>query len=82
MEQKYTDVVNAVRALISGEKEEMSVLANVAAELHDSMGYFWVGFYLVREGELRLGPFQGPVAWARRLRYGVGAGKDPDCAQC
>ena len=44
MEQKYTDVVTAVRALISGEKEEMSVLANVAAELHDSMGYFWAGF--------------------------------------
>ena len=62
MEQKYKDVVNAVRALISGEKEEMSVLANVAAELHDSMGYFWVGFYLVRGGELRLGPFQGPVS--------------------
>lgn len=71
MEQKYTDVVNAVRALISGEKEEMSVLANVAAELHDSMGYFWVGFYLVREGELRLGPFQGPVA-CYRIRHGRG----------
>lgn len=38
MEQKYKDVISAVRALISGEKEEMSVLANVAAELHDSMG--------------------------------------------
>jgi hypothetical protein len=71
MEQKYTDVVNAVRALISDEKEEMSVLANVAAELHDSMGYFWVGFYLVRGGELRLGPFQGPVA-CYRIRYGRG----------
>ena len=57
MEQKYTDVVNAVRALISDEKEEMSVLANVAAE--------------VREGELRLGPFQGPVA-CYRIRHGRG----------
>ena len=71
MEQKYKDVISAVRALISGEKEEMSVLANVAAELHDSMGYFWVGFYLVREGELRLGPFQGPVA-CYRIRHGRG----------
>jgi GAF domain-containing protein len=40
----------------------MSVLANVAAVIHTTFGFWWTGFYLVRESELRLGPFQGPVA--------------------
>ena len=49
-------------ALVEGETEEMSVLANVAAVIHETFGFWWTGFYLVRQGELRLGPFQGPVA--------------------
>ena len=49
-------------ALIEGETEEMSVLANVSAALKEHFGWFWVGFYLDRSGELRLGPFQGSVA--------------------
>ena len=49
-------------ALIEGETEEMSVLANVSAALKEHFDWFWVGFYLDRSGELRLGPFQGSVA--------------------
>ncbi|MBQ8675365.1 MAG: GAF domain-containing protein [Bacteroidaceae bacterium] len=64
MEKKhiYEQLLPQMAALIEGETEEMSVLANVAALLKDRFGWFWTGFYLVRDGELRVGPFQGPVA--------------------
>ena len=64
MEEKYKLLVSQVSALIAGEKNRVSVLSNVAAALHDTFPdrYFWVGFYMVEEGELQLGPFQGPVA--------------------
>jgi len=61
-QKKYDELLPQVSALIEGEHEEMSVLANVSAALKDAFGWFWVGFYLEREGELRLGPFQGTVA--------------------
>ncbi|MCR4603424.1 MAG: GAF domain-containing protein [Prevotella sp.] len=61
-QKKYDELFPQVRALIDGEHEEMSVLANVSAALKESFGWFWVGFYLERDGELRLGPFQGTVA--------------------
>lgn len=58
----YDELMPALASLTEGEHEEMSVLANVVAVLKERFGWFWVGFYLEREGELRLGPFQGPVA--------------------
>ena len=61
-QEKYDGLLPQVAALIEGEKEEMSVLANVSAALKERFGWFWIGFYLEREGELRLGPFQGTVA--------------------
>ena len=61
-QRQYDELLPQLQALIEGEKEEMSVLANVCAVLKEQFGWFWVGFYLEREGELRLGPFQGPVA--------------------
>ena len=61
-QNKYDELLPQIAALVKGEHEEMSVLANVSAALKDCFGWFWVGFYLEREGELRLGPFQGPVA--------------------
>ena len=70
--EKYEELLPQIRSLISGETEEMSVLANVAAVLHETFDdFFWTGFYLVREGELRLGPFQGPVA-CMHIQYGRG----------
>ena len=61
-QRKYDELIPQIAALIEGETEEMSVLANVSAALKEAFGWFWVGFYLEREGELRLGPFQGSVA--------------------
>lgn len=61
-EEKYAELLPQLAALIEGEREEMSVLANVSAVLKEAFGWFWVGFYLERDGELRLGPFQGSVA--------------------
>jgi GAF domain-containing protein len=61
--EKYEELLPQISALIEGENEEVSVLANVAAVLHESFDqFFWTGFYLMRNGELRLGPFQGSVA--------------------
>ena len=59
---KYEELLPQVAALIDGEDDRVSVMANVAAALHQAMGFFWTGFYVVAAGELRLGPFQGPVA--------------------
>ena len=61
-QQEYDELLPQLASLIEGEKEEMSVLANVSAVLKERFGWFWVGFYLEREGELRLGPFQGTLA--------------------
>jgi len=60
--EKYQLLLPQVQSLVEGENNEMGVLANVSAALHEAMDFFWVGFYLVRDGELVLGPFQGSVA--------------------
>ena len=61
-QQIYDELTAQLNALMEGESEEMSVLANVSAALAERFPWFWTGFYLEREGELRLGPFQGTVA--------------------
>ena len=58
----YQLLAKQVEGLIGGENNPVGQLANAAALLHEAMGWWWTGFYLVDEGELRLGPFQGPVA--------------------
>lgn len=50
---------------IADEHEEVSVLANTTAALRQAFGWFWIGFYLVRNDKLVLGPFQGDVACYR-----------------
>ena len=60
--KRYEELLPQVAALIAGEDDRVSIMANVAAALHQSMGFFWTGFYVVSGNELRLGPFQGPVA--------------------
>ena len=62
--EQYKQLVQQLLALLEGEHAYMSVLANTAAALRDMFGerFFWVGFYMVSEGELVLDPFQGPVA--------------------
>lgn len=63
-EEQYKQLVRQLLALLEGEHAYVSVLANTAAALRDTFGerFFWVGFYMVSEGELVLGPFQGPAA--------------------
>ena len=56
---------------MSTEEDLIANLANISAALHEGMGFWWVGFYLVKGNELVLGPFQGPIA-CTRIRKGKG----------
>lgn len=61
--QLYAELIPQIKSLIDGIDNQVGALANVAALLHDTLPYFfWVGFYIVRNDQLKLGPFQGPVA--------------------
>lgn len=61
--QLYAELIPQVKSLIDGVGNHVGALANVAALLHDTLPYFfWIGFYIVRNDQLELGPFQGPVA--------------------
>ena len=60
--EKYQLLQQQIKALSAGETDQVAVMANVAAAIHLEMGFWWTGFYRVQNGELVLGPFQGPVA--------------------
>ena len=60
--EKYQLLTEQIRALVEGETDMVAVMANVVAAIHETMGFFWTGFYRVVSDELVLGPFQGPVA--------------------
>ena len=64
-EEKYKELLPQVKALIYGETDLIANLSNIMAALKTTMNFLWVGVYLVKEGELVLGPFQGPVACTR-----------------
>ena len=70
-EEKYQHFLPDWELLISGETDEIAVLANTCAALREAFGFFWIGFYLVKNGQLVLGPFQGDVA-CYRIRKGRG----------
>ena len=61
-DEKYQLLTEQIKALVEGETDVVAVMANVAAAIHETMGFFWTGFYRVIGRELILGPFQGPVA--------------------
>lgn len=63
--EKYRSLIPQIKNLIDGEEDLIANLANIAAALKYGMGFYWVGFYLVKHGELVLGPFQGPIACTR-----------------
>lgn len=70
--QRYEQFIADFAPLIEGETDITAVLANTAAALHEALGFFWVGFYLVKDSDwLSLGPFQGSVA-CYRIRRGRG----------
>jgi L-methionine (R)-S-oxide reductase len=70
-EEQYAALVPQIKALIETEHDWIANLANVAAALKSQFGFHWVGFYLVKNEELVLGPFQGPVA-CTRIAFGRG----------
>jgi L-methionine (R)-S-oxide reductase len=61
----YEALFPQMEALLSGESDTIANMANFCAALKEAFGFFWVGFYLVKEGELVLGPFQGSIACMR-----------------
>ena len=61
----YNEIVPQIEALVDGEPDLVANLANIAAVLKEALGFFWVGFYLAKDGALVLGPFQGPLACTR-----------------
>lgn len=69
--EQYESLIPQIKGLLDGEPDLIANLANVAAALKEQFGWLWVGFYLVKENELVLGPFQGPVA-CTRIRKGRG----------
>jgi len=69
--ERYRSLLPQIKALTEGETDLVANLANVAAALKEQFGWLWVGFYLVKDGELVVGPFQGPVA-CTRIRKGRG----------
>jgi len=68
---QYESIIPQIEALLYGEDDFVANMANVAAALKEQFRWFWVGFYLVKNEELVLGPFQGPVA-CTRIRKGKG----------
>ena len=63
--ERYRKVELQIKAFLESETDLMANLANISAALKENFHFFWVGFYLVKEGELVLAPFQGPVACSR-----------------
>ena len=70
-EEKYSVLRSALASLISDETDIIAILSNVSAAIQETFNFLWVGFYLVKDKELVLGPFQGPVA-CFRIKFGQG----------
>jgi GAF domain-containing protein len=70
-EEQYESLLPQMEALVSGEPDLIANLANVSAALKEQFRWLWTGFYLVKQNELVLGPFQGPIA-CTRIRKGKG----------
>lgn len=69
--EQYESLLPQLRALIEGENDVVANLSNIMSALKYGMSYFWVGIYLVKDNQLVLGPFQGPVA-CTRIAFGKG----------
>jgi L-methionine (R)-S-oxide reductase len=70
-EEQYLELIPQIAALIEGEPDLVANLANITAALKQQFEWLWVGFYLVKDNELVLAPFQGPVA-CTRIKKGRG----------
>lgn len=70
-QERYAALLPQVKSLCEGESDMIAKMANVSALLHSEFGFWWTGFYRVLDGELVLGPFQGPIACIH-IAYGRG----------
>ncbi len=70
-QEAYKAILPQIASLVAGERDMIANMANVAAVLHETFGFWWTGFYRVEGQQLILGPFQGPVA-CTRIPYGKG----------
>lgn len=70
-EEAYQGLIPQIRGLVEGEPDLIANLANISAAIHQQFGWLWTGFYLVKQDELVLGPFQGPIA-CTRIKKGRG----------
>ena len=70
-EEQYASLLPQIKALLEGEPDLIANLANITGALKEQFNWLWVGFYLVKNDELVLGPFQGPVA-CTRIKKGRG----------
>lgn len=69
--ERYKTLLPQITALVGNEKDVIANLSNIAAALKQSMNFYWVGFYIVQDDQLVLGPFQGPIA-CTRINFGKG----------
>ena len=74
--EQYNSLLPQIVGLLDGEPDLVANLANISAALKEQFGWLWTGFYLVKNNELVLGPFQGPVA-CTRIKKGRGV-----CGTC
>jgi len=70
-EERYAELYSQMSALLAGESDQIANMANFCAAIKEALGFFWVGFYLIKNNELVLGPFQGPIA-CTRIQKGKG----------
>ena len=70
-QERYEALLPQIKAVIEGESDLIANMANLAAMLHETFGFWWTGFYRVVSEELVLGPFQGPMA-CTRIKKGRG----------
>src|SRR5205809_6649392 len=70
-QEQYESLLPQIKALLEGEPDLIANLANITGALKEQFNWLWVGFYLVNNDELVLGPFQGPVA-CTRIKKGKG----------
>ena len=67
----YESLYRQIESVIEGEDDAIANMANVSSLIHEAFGFWWTGFYIVKDGVLVLGPFQGPVA-CTRIPFGKG----------
>ena len=68
---KYKELYKQLASLLKGENDQIANMANMASLIHETFGFWWTGFYIVKGEQLVLGPFQGPIA-CTRIPYGTG----------